>query len=300
VKTTEGRFLGEAKVSLAIWIKETQDQKEFFGKTDEHGWARFQGIPRGKVLVQVSPQYAARILDSGKWIDTYDYIPLKEGIILVDPGEKATGRLVDTTGKPVGNAEIQMIRLTSSEYDQEIERKEDPHDRELWNRPFHYESFHSTWKTDAAGRFSLPGVVPGQPFYLKILLDSKLAVVTGWRNEWKDIRIVLPAKHRVAGTVDGPDIGQYGNILVEFLPEEEMRKPRNRPDDVDYLYSHPDFYSSPLDSRHHFEVLLYEDVYSIDFYTKGRTWKVPGTFDVNRDLDLGTVVGKVYQGPDWH
>lgn len=278
------------------------DFSYFYGKSDERGWVRFSGIPKGKVFVQISPQFAARILDSGKWVDSYDWIPLEKEIVLVDRGENTTGRLVDTAGRPVGNAEIQMIRMSSWKYDHGREKETDPKSEELWNLHRHNESFHSTWKTDASGKFSLPGVIPGRPFYFKILLDSKLGVVTGWRNDWKDIRIVVPAKRRVVGTVDAPEIDRYGKILVEFSSAVGKRSKKNGLFDIDYLYLNKKSCSFPTDFRHHFEVFLYEDVYNVDFYGKGRTWTAPEPIKVEQGLDLGRVVGEVYHGPKfwWH
>ena len=91
-----------------------------------------------------------------------------EGRIVVGPVATATGRLLDLDGKVLAQKRLPYgIRIHINEDDD-------------W--PFH-DDFGGTAQTDAEGRFTIPGLVPGQTYHVAMELTEK---------SWTGVSILTP------------------------------------------------------------------------------------------------------------
>ncbi len=220
-------------------------------------------------------------------------------IVVAEP-EWADGRVVDTDGKPVANAQITLRRLqrwdTEDGLTEEQLRGSSPSG--LWGSHTYLSQFTSEIWTDAEGSFRAPiphvnrfdqaqGELPNL-ISATALIGEDLGVMGKWSPPDEKVEVIVPATYEVTGQVLFAEGVQLPGTQVAFHERPGPGEANPRREERDYSIRF-DSTPGPCDSQGRFTKRLLPGHYWLEVLVPGGRHRFPGPYTVGAPLDVGSI-----------
>jgi hypothetical protein len=272
----------------------------FFGTTNDHGLVHFEGVPR---VPNSNYSLSGPILRGSAEVD-FATDPDRFGAfisVVVPTAQWATGRVVDTAGKPIAGGQINLWRYSR------FSRKEGQTEaqlREMAPMIFGHSEmlmsdFESEIKTAADGSFrifcppqtqddSLPEdeVVPDLVSAV-VSLDGYLIASGKWTSPQDPLEIVVPVTHGISGRILDHAGDPLPQAKVTFHSRPAPGAEKSDEQDNPALYFEPKL--GPVDSLGKFSVQVLPGTYWMEVQFPGGRHRLPGPYLVEGPVDLGDI-----------
>jgi hypothetical protein len=297
--------VGES-LSLSLWeeLEGYSDEyppiEEFTDKTDASGLVRFPYLARAEGLRY---GFSGSAMRGGPEIEVVGEVAPEGGRfrITIPASSWVEGTVIDTDGNPVAGAEINLNR--PGQWD--TEENATPEDllqqssgSMLWGSHTSIENFHSTYQSDADGKFRSPLDPPNrfenipEQFHdlvgVTALIHGDHVVAGNWMRRTNPIVLTVPARYPVSGAVFNSAGEAIPDSAVVFhLRPADGEEPPSR-EDFDYSQRYE---PSPAncDDTGKFVKLLTQGNYWAEVTFPGGRSLFAGPYAVAQATELGTL-----------